>query len=417
MKKFLKILFCDNIIKNCAIKCSTYFIELILVGLGLIISSSTGAQLPQTHNPYSIGPEGRTVEDLKDFAKPNEMVSILPNRPVAATDATGNRQYYTPNGNLAVNISKDGQITFSLSNMSKTVDSEGNLVSTEENISGTNIKVVKNEFGEVISYKETGFGGSTIKEYDKDKNLTKTYTYDTYGKNLSYVTDEMTKGKTVFNKQGLAEHDEDFEGNITTIYKYNNNNNLVSKIDIYGNISHYDEKGSLAYTENKEGLVIARYSYEHDNKGNYVLVSSYDPSVRETTYYKNGKQQYVKNASGAIIKDYMWNGSKLVCTFDRTNGETTWYDVDGKTLYISFNNEIISKNLYYKGQLVGVWDARKAQITIFKNERRELVLQLTKNEEPTAKDIKVWIGMGLIEMAHLTNGFGGGKVPTLDDTV
>jgi hypothetical protein len=109
----------------------------------------------------------------------------------------------------------------------------------------------------------------------------------------------------------------------------------------------------------------------------------------------------------------MWNGAKLVYTFNRTNHETTWYDISGKTLYTTYDNEIISKHLYYKGQLVGIWDVRKAQVTIFKNERKELVLQLTENEEPTFEDIKTWIDMGLIEMAHLTNEFGG-VLPTLN---
>jgi hypothetical protein len=176
------------------------------------------------------------------------MFEILPNRPVASTDASGNRQYFTPTGHLAVSISKDGHVTFNLSNMSKTVDAQGNLVSTEENISGTNMKVVKNEFGEVISYKETGFGGNIVKEYDKDKNLTKSYTYDTYGKNLSYVTDEMTKGRTVF-ENGLAKYDEDFEGNRTAVYQYDDNNRLTLKIDMYGNKTHYDDKQNVTYTE------------------------------------------------------------------------------------------------------------------------------------------------------------------------
>jgi hypothetical protein len=374
--------------------------------------SVASAQLPtQQGNPYNIGPEGRTIEDLKEFAKPNQMFEILPNKPIVATDSSGNRQYYTPSGQMSVSISKDGHVTFNLSNMTKTIDAQGNLVSTEEYIDGTNMKVVKNEFGEIISYKETGFGGNIVKEYDKDKNLKKSYTYDMYGKNLSYVTDEMTKGRTIFEK-GQAKYEEDFEGNVTAVYNYDENRMLVSKVDMYDNITYYDNKGNITHSQNKEGVVIARYHYEYDENGNYVVVSSYDPSTRETTFYKNGKQQYVKNASGAIITDYMWNGTKLICTFNRANKETTWYDIDGKTLYTSYDNELISKNLYYKGQLVGIWDVRKGQVSIFKNERKELILQLAENEEPTQVDVKTWIDKGLIELAHLTREFGE-AVPSL----
>ncbi|MDR2436811.1 MAG: hypothetical protein LBD17_01885 [Endomicrobium sp.] len=409
MKKMvLELLFFDYKFK---VQITRHFFAALMVII--LVVSVAKAQLPvKQYNPYSMGPEGRTVEDLKDFAKPNQMFEILPNRPIAATDSSGNRQYYTPSGHMSVSISKDGHVTFNLANMSKTVDAKGNLVSTEENIAGTNMKVVKNEFGEIISYKETGFGGNIVKEYDKDKNLKKSYIYDMYGKNLSYVTDEMTKGRTVF-EHGLAKYDEDFEGNCTAIYNYDDNKNLVSKVDMYGNTTYYDGKGNVTHTENKEGLVIARYNYEYDEKGNYIIVSSYNPATRETTYYKDGKQQYVKNASGAIITDYMWNGSKLIYTFDRTNQETTWYDMDGKTLYITFNNKLISKNLYYKGQLVGIWDVIKGQVIIFKNERKELILQLAENEEPTAIDVKTWIDMGLVELAHLMREFGG-LVPSLN---
>jgi predicted SpoU family rRNA methylase len=375
----------------------------IIAMLISIISANAlvNAQILPTVNPYSIGPEGRSVEDLKDFAKPNQMVSILPNRPVVATDYAGNKQYYTSAGKLALTISKEGNITFSLNSISKTLDASGNLIKTEKNVIGTNIKKIENEFGEIISYKEMGFGGNVIREYDKDKNLTKTYMYDAYGKTVVSITNEMTKGKTVFNEKGLAIYDQDHEGNRMAEYEYDSNNKLILKTDIYGNKTHYDKNQNAIYVEDKEGIVISKYNYDYDNKGNYVLQSMYDPSTRETTYFKDGKQQYTKNSAGAVVIDYVWNGSNLVFTFNRGNQETSWYDIDGKILYVTFNEQIISKNLYYKGQLVGMWNARTNQVTVYKNERRELILQLEEQEEPTAEDVKLWIDAGLVEQKYL----------------
>jgi len=359
-----------------------------------LISSSAHAFLPMP-NPYKMGPEGRSVEDLRDFAKPNQMFQILPNRPIVATDSSGSRLYYTPTGKLAVSISKDGNSTFSLNGITKTRDSEGNITSVSKNVKGTNRIEIKNEFGEILSYKETGLGGKVMKEYDKDNNLTKTFEYNKYGKTISAITNEMTKGKTVFDEKGLAAYELDFEGNRMAKYEYDDKNRLKMKTDVYGNMTHYAANGEMMYTENKDGIVLQKYNYSYDDRGNYSLESSIDPTTRDITYYKNGKQTVTKNYMGAVITDYLWHGSKLVATFNRENQETTWYDRDGKTLYTSFNNQAISKNLYNEGQLVGVWDVRTNQVTIFKNERKALVMQLgdfgTAVTEP-------------IDIAHYSNG-------------
>ncbi|MDR1695214.1 MAG: hypothetical protein LBR69_01065 [Endomicrobium sp.] len=349
---------------------------LALISSILLASSSVNASFLPTPNPYKIGPEGRSVEDLRDFAKPNRMFQILPNRPIVATDSSGSRLYYTPNGRLAVSISKDGKTTYSLNGITKTRDAQGNLTGISRNIKGTNKIEVMNEFGELLSTKETGIGGKIIKEYDKDNNLTKTYEYNKYGKTISAVTNEMTKGKTVFDEKGLASYELDYEGNRMAKYEYDDKNRMRVKTDMYGNKTHFSENSEMLYTENKDGVVLSKYNYVYDDKGNHVLESSFDPATRETTYFENGKQTVSKNYAGAVTVDYLWNGSQLVSTFNRENQETTWYDVDGRTLYTSFNDEAISKNLYHQGQLVGIWDVRTSQVTIFKNERREVVLQL-----------------------------------------
>lgn len=418
--------------------------KLYSILLSIIFTAGTvNASFLKMNNPYVIGPEGRTVEDLRSFARPNQMFRVMPNRPVVATDASGARLYYTPTGKLAVSINKSGETTFSLNGVTKTMDSKGNLTSVTKSVKGTNISEVQNEFGEIIGYKETGYGGKVIREYDKDKNLTRTINYNEYGKKITSIVNEMTKGQTVYDDNGLAAYDLDYEGNRMAKYEYDDKNRLVLKTDAYGNRTHFDENGAMKYTESKDGMVLMQYNYDYDDKGNYTLKSSFDPQTRQTTYYENNKQTSTKNYAGAVVTDYFWNGSKLVATFDRESQETSWYDIDGKTLYTSFNDEVVSKNLYYKGQLVGVWDARSHQVTVFKNERREVVLQLggfsrvvgeefieyqyaneegdletgtvygskdgviqmegVEKVEPTAEDVMRWIAAGLIDEKYLGN--------------
>jgi hypothetical protein len=281
-------------------------------------------------------------------------------------------------GKLAVSFDKDGKATFSLGNVTKTRDNEGNITSISKNIKGTNMVEVTNEFGEVLSYKELGFGGKVVAMYDKEKNLTATYNYNKYGTGLLSIVNEMTKGMTVFDENtGLAMYDLDFEGYRTAKYIYGNNNKLTEKVDVYGNITYFDGNGAVTHTTDKNGIVMSKYNYKYDDNGNYVLESVLNPMTRETTYFdENGRQTVTKNHAGAISVDYLWMGSKLVASFARESQQTTWYEVDGKAIYTTFNDEIISKNLFFEGKHVGIWDAKLNQVTVLQNERREVVIQL-----------------------------------------
>ncbi|MDR2192233.1 MAG: RHS repeat protein [Endomicrobium sp.] len=399
----------------------------ILLAL-LLISVNLNAAPMSGKNPYmfGFGNAARPVEDLRGYAKPNQMSRILPNRIIQATDSSGNKQFYTPTGKMALSIAKDGSRTYSLNGVQQSMDKNGKLLSVSKNVSGTNWIEVTNEFGEIISYKETDIGGKIIAEYDKDKNQTKQYVYDEYGKNISSIANLMTQGKTVFDDNGNPSYELDYEGNRMAKYEYDDLNNLISKTDAYGNVTKFDAQGNMTHTENKDGIVLTSYIYDYDKYGNYVLVTAFDPTTKSTTYFKDGKQQYTKNYAGAIITDYFWNGSKLIATFNRENQETTWFDIDGRTLYTTFNEQLISEYLYYNGQLVGLYDARVNQVTIFKNERRELVLQLgeygdaIKGETQVIKEIgakeseHIW---GPIETVEGFEPYKPGPRPTAEDII
>jgi len=69
--------------------------------------------LPQP-DVYNFGPEGRSVQDLQEFAKPSMMMGILPGRPVAAREKDGSRVYFTAGGKLSVTVARDGSMQFTL---------------------------------------------------------------------------------------------------------------------------------------------------------------------------------------------------------------------------------------------------------------------------------------------------------------
>ena len=135
-------------------------------------------------SPYSFGPEGHAIEDVRQYGTPAEMTSFLPHRPVATHDKYGNETYYSTNGDMIVSISPDGKITFQIQGESLQRDVEGNLSSTSENVRGTNRKEIKNDKGEITGYQEMGLGNKVLRTYDAQGNLTHTYVYDTYGKSV-----------------------------------------------------------------------------------------------------------------------------------------------------------------------------------------------------------------------------------------
>ena len=147
-------------------------IQALIISLLFLITNNIQASFLQGPNPYSFGPQGRSVSDLRDFAKPKDMVRILPNRPVVATDSSGSRVYYSSDGKLSLSISKDGSMSFSLGGVTKGYNSDGELKNVSRTLKGKGLlQEIKNEKNEVIGYKALNGKGRVSETYDKDMNL------------------------------------------------------------------------------------------------------------------------------------------------------------------------------------------------------------------------------------------------------
>ncbi|MBQ3835054.1 MAG: hypothetical protein II816_06035 [Elusimicrobia bacterium] len=517
--------------------------QAVIISLLFLISSTTQAALFEAPNPYKFGPQGRAVSDLRDFATPKQMVSILPNRPVVATDSEGNRVYYTPDGKMALSIAKNGAMSFSLGGVTKSKNSSGELTGITRTIQGSGLRQeIRNENDQIIGYKELNGKGKTVATYDKDNNLTSTYHYKGQGAKLDYVQNEMTLGRTYYDDYNRAIYEINFEGYVLATYQYqdvsyeygsdgksvvaertslpageknrglliskknyeaefekfneeegtsehsigykttfynlegrethvtNNNGQIIQEFHykndgagneildyIEDNLTHnktyFDEHGKKDYTVNDQNTVLTRYFddyivnysrdgnyaevtmldidgtelyttlknieynddgtinkvldgddrvleeyfYKYDSEGNkvidYVVNYSDDEFDGKTTYlwYNDNKPQYVTSTperptddtDPTILKDFSWNGNTLVYTFNRQTENTKWYQSEKDWVYETFNERIISKNVYNNGQKVGVWNAQKHELTILINERNWITIAGV-DEEPTA---------------------------------
>lgn len=352
----------------------------VLVISILLSFSNVNASFFTPPQPYSFGPEGRTMSDLRDFAKPVEVANILPNRPVASTDSSGARVYYSSTGRQLFSVSKDGQTSCTVGGVTKSRDKEGNIVSISERKRGTNIVEMKDSFGETVGFKTLTASGVTDKEYDRNLNLTKSYYYDSFGKTLAAVVNELTQEKTLYDSFGrekgtismgfggdgyvisTCQYDdvsyERSEDGKSIIEVVNTNNKADAKLLVtkktYGiainsmnsdgsvNVSsiydttYYDKEGLISKVVDSNGITIAEYSYKRDKYGNKVLTRVLNPKDKSVTYYENGRPVEERNSVGGLEKKYYYNGSRLLYTVTMTAknnfGYVTYYDISGRAL-------------------------------------------------------------------------------------
>ncbi|MCR4662827.1 MAG: hypothetical protein K5622_02930 [Endomicrobiaceae bacterium] len=518
-------------------------LQVFVITLLFLITNNIQASFLQGPNPYSFGPQGRSVSDLRDFAKPKSMVRILPNRPVVATDSSGNRVYYTPDGKMTLSIAKNGAMSFSLGGLSKNYNSSGEYSGSIKTLRGSGLlQEVRNKEGEITNYKALNGEGKVSQTFDKDGNLTATYVYTNQGSKLDYVQNEMTLGRSYFDDYGRTMCDVDADGFILATYQYQDvayeygeDGKTVTKIDTNGNkgkgllltkktteqtatgdivfsTTFFDEEGSVLRTEDSKGFITSEYHYKKDTKGNKIIdfivdnltqtktyfdengnkdytiddlgvvvakyyddytlnvsgtdgaftVTRYDIDGKElfttfqnveynsdgtidevknvngeliekyfytvnedgerildyvinyedteygiktyTWYDEQGRQMYttsssdrpVDDAAANILKDFSWNENTLVYTFDRSSQTTQWYNMDKEVLYKTYNDRVITKNIYSFGQLIGKWDARSETVQVFINERSWITLRMDR--EPTEDEIR-----NIISNASLIN--------------
>lgn len=531
-------------------------IQALIISLLFLITNNIQASFLQGPNPYSFGPHGRSVSDLREFAKPKNMMRILPNRPVAATDSSGNRVYYTPDGKMTLTIAKDGSMSFSLGGVSKNYNSDGEFSGSTKTLKGSGLlQEVRNKDNKIIGFKALNGDGKVDRTYDKDMNLTAKYVYKGQGAKLDYVQNNMTKGRTYFDDYGREMVEKDVDGFILATYQYQDvayeygdDEKTVVKKETKGDkgsglllskksyqkdlkregcyaTTYFDLEGKITYVKDAAGLITEEYHYKQDDKGNKILdyvlnndtkektffdehgnrdytlndlefvvaryfddysihiapdggytVTRYDidgkelyttfqkveykedgsidvvkdvnDEISEEYFYREGKNgdkiiDYIVNHNdkdygttytwydedgkpicttrtkerpnlndedkeGKIIRDFHWNGDTLVYTFDRKTGMTNYYNMDKELVYVAFNDRIVNKNIYSRGQLIGKWDAQNENLLVYINERTWLTFE-GYSKEPSEQEISYIItNSTIVEIAKEQQKVAGG---------
>ena len=149
-------------------------IQALVISLLFLITNNIQASFLQGPNPYSFGPQGRSVSDLRNFAKPKNMIRILPNRPVVATSSDGSRLFYTSDGKMALSVAKDGSMSFSLGGLTKNYNSDGEFSGSARTLRGSGLlQEVRDKQDRLLGYKTLNGDGKVSKTYEKEINIQK----------------------------------------------------------------------------------------------------------------------------------------------------------------------------------------------------------------------------------------------------
>lgn len=348
--------------------------QILIISLLFLITNNSFASFLQNPNPYSFGPQGRSVSDLRSFSKPKYMARVLPNRPVVATDSEGNRVYYTPDGKMTLSVSKDGSMSFSLSGVTKSMNASGEYSGITRTLRGENLlQEVRNKDDQIIGYKTLNGDGKVSRTFDKDKNLTATYVYKGQGAKLDYVQNEMTKGRTYYDDFGRTKYETDADGFVLNTYQYQDvsyergedgksvvevetegekgKGLLVSKKttqkDLYRNIvfstTYFDQKGNITKVTDANGIITSEYHYKNDDKGNLILDYVLDNNTKQKTFFdENGNRDYTVDEDKRVVARYF---DSYVMNIGQDGSYTvTRYDIDGKELYTTFQNVEYDEN-------------------------------------------------------------------------
>ena len=173
----------------------------------------------------------------------------------------------------------------------------------------------------------------------------------------------------------------------------------------------YNSDGSIDTVNDTNGNVLEKYVYYTNSKGEKLIKYVENVVDGTKTYYDEQQRQTYTEKDGVKIKEFNWNGNTLVYTYDLKTQVTQYYNMNKELVYVAFNEKIISKNIYNKGQLVGKWDAQGNQVTIYVNERSWISVRA--NEEPSVEIITAII----THKSAIDNDIASGSSVTLDKLI
>ena len=241
-------------------------------------------------------------------------------------------------------------------NLTKIIDSDGNITSTEYNSIGK-VAVATDEEGRQTTYDYDDFG-NLIKITYAD-GTSESFTYDREGNNLT-ATDRLGRIVTMkYDKVGNLISKTYPNGAVVT-YSYDKNYNLVSTVNASGNKTEYeydsigrntaiidalDNRTEFSYNSHSqlESMKDAKgniYTYTYDDNGNRISTVYPDGSSVSTAYDARGRVTSVTDQYGNTTS-YAYDGAdRLVSVTDALDNTTSYtYNEVGNLIKVTDAND------------------------------------------------------------------------------
>ena len=156
-------------------------------------------------------------------------------------------------------------------------------------------------------------------------------------------------------------------------------------------------KNDEGETEIKFYMITEKYKY--DKKGNIEYVINLADNTR--TYYKNNKMYYTAANDDStkgirvsdnpndprLLKVFVWDvdldwededhkASVLRYVFDTKTQTAQWFNANSQFAFLTYNDRLVSANIYDGAKLAGTWNNQNKQLTILRDEKQWITINL-----------------------------------------
>ena len=247
-------------------------------------------------------------------------------------------------------------------NTSYSYDSNGNLTGVSDSASGTNVSYEYGNTHNITKFTDID-GNSAVFTYD-DKNFlnsigTRNNQYKLsiiYGENGEVtLKDTLNTNQTYyFINNGLVAKITDNTNGVSTYFRYDRNDNLISAYDSTGKSAafSYDVKG---YISGITDILGNKTSFVNNANGTVSRMTDVHGNVTEYTYDKKANLTGTYYADGTCETYTYDNAGNVLTATDVKGGVTTYkYDVQGRVTSSVYNGKTTSYRYDGNSNLSGV---------------------------------------------------------------
>ena len=242
-----------------------------------------------------------------------------------------NETIIDPNGN-SIQLVKNN-----LGYISTVKDPDGRIQTIQRDLQGRPIKTTDFN-GTITETTYDQFTGDVVSVKNVTRNLTKSFTYDSFGQILSETDFKNRVTTRVFNSQGLLISQTEPTGTVTEFTYNSRGQPLTKRVQVAFHPDQitsfsYNAKGQISSVTDSDGK---SKTFTYDLAGNVISESVQNGAGTATTYYEfdlSNRLTKVTSAKGEVTQYSYSPTGELLSIVDPKNQTTTFaYDLKGQVI-------------------------------------------------------------------------------------